>query len=163
LFNNCVTRAQDKSNFAFIFKGVDLSLVTFADDLLNLSCTFQGCSSTFELLQDEYEHIGLSFNTDKTVVLPFNYKGNKNSISLSGSEAPLASSLTYLGMPIGANLKKTVNLAMKNYASKIRAAYTSLDSNESYTSKARHSQLYNGLTVPHLLAFAPVWSFFNCG
>ena len=112
------------------------------DDLLNLSCTFQGCSSTFELLQDEYEHIGLSFNTDKTVVLPFNYKGNRNSISLSGSDyVPLASSLTYLGMPIGANLKETVNLAMKNYASKIRAAYTSLASNVSYLSRVHYSQV----------------------
>ena len=34
LFNNCVTGAQDKLNCTFIFKGVDLSLVTFADDLL---------------------------------------------------------------------------------------------------------------------------------
>lgn len=108
LFIHCVTRAQDKSNCTFIFKGVDLSLVTFVDDLLNLFYTFQGCFSTFELLQDEYEHIGLSFNTDKTVVLPFNYKGNRYSISVSSSEAPFASSLTYLGMPIGPNLKETV-------------------------------------------------------
>ena len=40
LFNNCVTGAQDKLNSTFIFKDIDLSLVTFADDLLNLSCTF---------------------------------------------------------------------------------------------------------------------------
>ena len=83
-------------------------LVTFTDDLLNLSRTFQGCPLTLELLQEEYKQIGLSFNTDKTVVLPFNYKGNRNSISLSGSEVPFASHLTYLGMPIGANLKETV-------------------------------------------------------
>ena len=46
LFNNYVTGAQDKLNCTFIFKGVDLLLVMFADDLLNFSCTFQGCSST---------------------------------------------------------------------------------------------------------------------
>jgi hypothetical protein len=30
-------------------------------------------------------------------------------------------------------------------------------------SRVHRSQLYNSLTVPHLLALAPVWSFFNCG
>ena len=146
LFNNCVTGAQDKLNCTFIFKGVDLSLVAFVDDLLNLSCTFQGCSSTFEFLLEEYEHIGLSFNTDKTVVLPFNYKGNRNSKSLSGSEVSFASRLTYLGMPIGANPKETVNLAIKNYASKIRAAYASLASNVSCLRRVHRSHLYNSLT-----------------
>ena len=38
-FNNCVTGSQDKLNCTFIFNGVDLSLFTFADDLLNLFCT----------------------------------------------------------------------------------------------------------------------------
>ena len=163
LFNNCVTGAQDKLNCIFIFKGVDLSLVTFADDLLNLSCTFQGCSSTFEFLQEEYEHIGLSFNTDKTVVLPFNYKGNRSSISLSGSEVSFTSSLTYLGMPIGANLIETANLAITNYGSKMQATHASLASNASYRSRVYRSHLYNSLTVPHSLALAPVWSFINCG
>jgi len=53
-FNNCVTGTQDKLNSAFILKGGDLSLVTFAGDLLNLSCSFQGYSSTFEFLQEDY-------------------------------------------------------------------------------------------------------------
>ena len=121
-----------------IFKGVDLSLVVFADDLLNLSCTFQGCSS---VSPEEYEHIGLSFNTDKTVVLPFNYKENRNSISLSGSEVSFACSLTCLGIPIGANLKETVNLAIKNYASKIWSTYASLTSNVSYLSRVHRSKI----------------------
>jgi hypothetical protein len=30
-------------------------------------------------------------------------------------------------------------------------------------SRDHRSQLYNSLTVPHKLALAPVWSFFNCG
>ena len=55
LFNNCVTGAQNKLNYAFIVKEVDFSQVTFADNLLNFSCIFQGCSSTFELLQEDYE------------------------------------------------------------------------------------------------------------
>ena len=33
LFSNCVTGAQDKLNCTFIFKGVDVLLVIFADDL----------------------------------------------------------------------------------------------------------------------------------
>jgi len=54
--------------------------------------------------------------TDKTVVLPFNYKENKSSIGLFGPEVPFASSLTFLGRPthIGANPKLAANQAMKN-------------------------------------------------
>ena len=141
LFNNCVTGNQDKLNCTFIFKGVDFSLVTFADDLLNLSCAFQGCSLIFESLQEEYERIGLSFNTDKTVVLPLKYKANRNSISLFGSEVSFACSLTYLGMPIKANLKETVNPVIKSFASKIRAACASLASNVSYLSRVHRSHL----------------------
>ena len=82
---------------------------------------------------------------------------------MSGSEVPFASSLTYLGMLIGANLKETVNLAIKNYASKIQAAYASLASKVSYLGRVHRSQLYNSLAVPHLLALAPLRSFLNCG
>jgi len=71
----------------------------------------------FKLLQEENEHTGLNFNTDKTVILSVNCKGSRSSISLSGSKVCFASRLTYLGMPVGANLKETANLALKNYAS----------------------------------------------
>ena len=75
----------------------------------------------------------------------------------------LASSLTYLGKPIGANLKETANLALKNYACKIPARYTSLAPNVPYLARVYRPQLYNSLTVPYLLTLSHVWSFFNCG
>ena len=66
-------------------------------------------------------------------------------------------------MPIGANLKETVNLTIINYASNIWAANAYLASNHSYLCKVHHSQLCNSLTVPHILALAPLWSFPYCG
>ena len=52
---------------------------------------------------------------------------------------------------------------MKNFATKIQAAYASMASSFSYLSRVHRSQLYNSLTVSHLLALVPVWSFLNCG
>ena len=66
--------------------------------------------------------------------------------------------LTWAEITIGANLKETVKLAMKNYASKIWTAYASLASNVLYLTRIHRSQLYNSLTDPHLLALAPVFS-----
>jgi hypothetical protein len=78
-------------------------------------------------LQEEHEHIGWSFDIGKTVVLSYKYKGNL-SCSLSGFKISFAGSLSCLGMPVGAILKESANLALKNYACKIQAAYASLTS-----------------------------------
>ena len=52
---------------------------------------------------------------------------------------------------------------MKNFATKIQAAHASMASSFLYLSRVHRSQLYNSLTVSHLLALVPVWYFLNCG
>ena len=74
LFNNSVLNAQKSFNFSCIHHGFNLSLITFADDVLNLSCTFSGCKNAFNQLYNEYENIGLSLNVEKTAVIAYNFK-----------------------------------------------------------------------------------------
>jgi len=39
-FNNSVSAAQCSAEYTCIYGGIDVSLFTYADDVLNLSCTF---------------------------------------------------------------------------------------------------------------------------
>ena len=56
----------------FIFKGLDFSLVNYADDVLNVSRTQAGIEENFRILSDEYNRIGLNFNHSKSEILVFN-------------------------------------------------------------------------------------------
>ena len=68
------------------------SLITFADDVLNLSRTFSGCENAFNQLYNEYKNIGLSFNVEKTAVVAFNFKETNGPIflSLANVQVPLS-------------------------------------------------------------------------
>ena len=54
--------------------GFNLSLIIFADDVLNPSHSFSGCENMFNQLYNGYKNIGLSFNVEKTAVVAFNFK-----------------------------------------------------------------------------------------
>ena len=91
LFKNSVLQAQNSVNFSCIHRGVNLSLMTFADDVLNLSRTFSGCENAFNQFYNEYNNIGLSFNVEKTAVVAFNFKETNDPIflSLANVQVPL--------------------------------------------------------------------------
>jgi hypothetical protein len=55
--------------------GLALSVLMYADDILNQSHTFSGYKSKFSKLIQEYEQIGLSFNMYETVAVGFNLEG----------------------------------------------------------------------------------------
>jgi len=74
LSNNSVLHAQNSVNFSCIYRGFNFSLMTFADDVLNLSRIFGGCENARHELYDGYKDIGLSFNVEKTIVVTFNFK-----------------------------------------------------------------------------------------
>ena len=74
LFNNYVLQAQDKCPTSCIIPSIDTSLVCYADDVLNLSGTLQKASDIFEMLKTEYLKLGLSFNTEKTEIVLFNWQ-----------------------------------------------------------------------------------------
>jgi len=62
LFNNSVLCAQNSVNFICIYHVFNLSLMTFADDVLNLSCIFSGCENAFNQLYNEYQDTGLFYS-----------------------------------------------------------------------------------------------------
>ena len=48
---------------------MDLPLIGYADDVLNLSRSLHGLEADFIKLRQEYAHIGLRFNAKKSEVL----------------------------------------------------------------------------------------------
>ena len=62
---------QKKARISFVFKGLDLSILNYADDILNLSRTVSSVEENFSVLSREYAEIGLNFNASKSEVLAF--------------------------------------------------------------------------------------------
>ena len=72
LYNNSVNDAQQVISPSYICKHIDLSLLGFADDLLNLSRLLSSLENNFSRLEKSYADIGLQFNVEKSAVLFFN-------------------------------------------------------------------------------------------
>ena len=87
-----------------------MSLVNYADDILNLSRSVSGIESNFRVLSNEYANIGLEFNSSKSEVVVFNCRKKELApviFALGSNTVTAAASMTYLGLPIGSNLKAT--------------------------------------------------------
>ena len=46
-FNNSIVKLQSKSIMTYVLRGIDLSLISYADDVLNLSCLLSGLEENF--------------------------------------------------------------------------------------------------------------------
>ncbi|KAK2703419.1 hypothetical protein QYM36_018114 [Artemia franciscana] len=127
LFNNSISTAQSKVAPCCIFKGIDVSLVGFADDLLNFSRILSSLESNFKILEMEYDEIGLSFNVTKCEVLLFNWNASQPEIQLGSQVVMPSKSIVYLGLPIGETLQHTRALLVKHIEKKIRSLKRSHD------------------------------------
>ena len=126
LFNNSVINAQKKVDTSFIFRGLDLSLLNYADYILNLSRTIALIEKNFASLSEEYNDIGLNFNPSKSQCFKFNSKrpgSDSTTVTLGDSDIELSSSLTYLGLPLGTDLKSTCAGLLGYFSTKARKAY----------------------------------------
>ena len=54
--------------------GLNLSLVSYADDILNISRSIERIASIFEILTRGSADIGLDFNPEKSEIVFFNRK-----------------------------------------------------------------------------------------
>ena len=149
---------------SFIFRGLDLSLLNYADDILNLSRTLALIEKNFASLSEEYNDIGLKFNPSKSECIKFNSKrpgSDSTTVTLGDSDIELSSSLTYLGLPLGTDLKSTCAGLLGHFSTKARTAYVLLVNAKTRYSKNVLARLYNAYTIPHVLALAPFWKLFT--
>ena len=96
LYNNSVPKSQNSVKISFIFRGMDLSLLNYTDDILNTSRCLSRIVENFGILSTAYKQIGFAFNTTQSV---------------------------YLGMPIGSNRVFTRALQINRFGEKMKVAY----------------------------------------
>ena len=124
-FNNSTVKPQSKSNLTYILRGIDLSLISYADDVLNLSCLLRGLEENFIQFQVKYGKIGLQFNEEKSDVMLFNAKqGSAVDVRLVGATVRLAEHIVYLGIPIGWSMLETRHLLQSHLQKQISLAYS---------------------------------------
>ena len=145
LFNNYVLQSQDKGPTSCILSSIDASLVCYADDVLNLIRTLQKASDNFETLKTEYLKLGLSFNTEKTEIVLFNWQKTPHMPSLLFGEnlVNTADHINYLGVLIGSFLGHTRLLLIKHLNRRISGSYASIVSAKFRFSRLLLARLYN--------------------
>ena len=72
LFNNNVLYAQSKCLSSCIEAATNVTLVCYADDVLNLSRSLQHIEEKFSILEGEYSQLELELNSKESEVLLFN-------------------------------------------------------------------------------------------
>lgn len=150
---------QQKVLTTCIFNGIDVSLANYADDILDISRTAFGIEENFGILDREYKRIGLRFNESKTEFLVFNHRSDcPTNVQLGEHVIKAQDTLTYLGVPIGSNLRATRQLLKDFFARKARNAYGLLVALKFKFNRRILASVYNAFAVPHLLALAPFWS-----
>ena len=158
LFNNGVLDAQSAVPTSFIFAGLDLSLVCYADDILNVSRTIQRISEIFATLQSEYAKLGLQFNAEKSEVVFFNWKqASPRDIPLGNSRIKPVDHITYLGLPIGSSVMHTRQLLIAHIERRVGLSYASFVTNKLRFNRHLLSKLFNSVALPHYLYISPFW------
>ena len=72
LYNNSVIESQNDVEMRFVFRGIDISLLNYADDILNLSRSFGMIEKNFDVLSNPYSKINLSFKESRSEIVVFN-------------------------------------------------------------------------------------------
>jgi hypothetical protein len=161
-FNNSVIPAQESYLKFCISKSLDLSLVCFADDLLNIARELGRIEENFKIFEREYAAIGLEFIPSKSKVLLSNWPETlkPESITLGNTNIAPADHITYLGLPIGQTLKHTRALLIKHLEKRTSFAYSKMVAKKFSFNRMILARLYNALVLPHFLYLSPVWQTF---
>ena len=138
---------------------VNLSLVYYADDILNLSRTLQSITESFGILGAEYQKVGLEFISFKSIIVVFNWKTDSSAPSItlgSGSVQPIEH-LMNLGLPIASSIRHTRELLLEEIRRIIPAAYASIVSCKLRFTQPLLGSLCNVVALPYIVYTAPFW------
>ena len=93
-----------------IFKGIDVSLANYADDILGVNRTAFGIEENFRILDREHKRIGIRFNESKTEFLVFNHRSDcPTNVQLGEHIIKAQDTLTHLGVTLGQIFASRVN------------------------------------------------------
>ena len=115
LYNNSIIEAQKYVKPSFIFRGVDITLLNYADDILNISRSLTRIEENFDILNEMYGGIGLSFNSSKSEFIVFNGDSSGAVCKFGNQQVIGSSSIMYLGLPISSDMISTRAGLLRNF------------------------------------------------
>ena len=152
---------RKKARISFVFKGLDLSILNYTDDILNLNRTVSSVEENFSVLSREYAEISLNFNASKSVVLPFGKSvGDVGCVQLGNQSVQLSACIKNLGLLIGDSVKTTWALLISHLREKLRKAFGVLVRCKSCYSRRIFACVCYAFVMPHVLALTPFWNMF---
>ena len=153
---------QKKARLSFVFNGLDLSILNFADNILILSRTVSSAEENFSVLSREYAKISLNFNASKSKLLVFGKSiGDAGCVQLGNQSAQLSTSIKYRGLPMGDSLKTTWTLLISDLSEKFGEAFGVLVCSKCCYSICILAHVYNAFVMPHILALTSFWNMFT--
>ena len=164
LYNNSIIVPQESAKTCCIYLGIDVSLINYADDILNASRSVSRVEDNYNILSDEYAKIGLAFNTAKSEVVVFRRNAKDStpiSVLLGDTAVSSKPSLTYLGLPIASDLRSTREALVEHFSEKARKAYGLLLPCKRMYNRHILGRLYSVFVIPHVLSLSPFWSLFT--
>ena len=168
--NISFVKSQSKSNLTYFLRGIDLSLINQADDVISLSHLLRYVDENFIQFQLKYEKIYLEFNEKKSDVLLFNAKhGFAVDVMVDGAAVRLAKHIVYLGIPIGRSMVETRHLWQSHLKKHISLPYSRVLVYKGHFDRQILAHLYNAIALPHYLYLSPFWRILqrmirkNCG
>ena len=164
LFNTLTSKVTKQISGGLSLDLCDLSLISYADDLLMLSFSLSLLQDNLDKLVSGYRAIGLQVNGKKTEFLVFNSTKRdapEPTVSVDSATIAPSSSLKYLGLLYGRDKKATRILCLDTLMSNLRISYAKLAPLKYSYNRQILARLYRAVALPHILYLSPVWEWFT--
>lgn len=160
IFNNALIDLQSVISPTYILNGTDLSIISYADDVLLISRSFEGLMRNIKRLVDKYADYDLYFNTKKTEFLIYNNRYNKSfEFTFPGTDVRIVNGLKlrYLGINLGSDRFSVAKFIISYVETGIRISYAKICRNRVRMSRRCLTKLFNAVAIPHVLYISPFW------
>lgn len=162
IFNSAIYSVTRFVRGTFFLEGLDLSFISYADDLLLLSSTLRGLQENLRLLVTLYRRIGLRVNIEKTEFIVFSGTNSTNSnLVLDGIRIQQSQSLNYLGITYGQTPRSTRGLLAESVCKSIRSAYGKAVKCKWSFNRFIKSKLFNAVVSPAIWYISPLWEMLS--
>ena len=155
---------RQKNISPYIIDGhIDISHLSYADDILLLADNLSSMERAFEALQASLSNIGLAIEPSKTefMIVNQNEKTHSESLKVGSITLPKSDSLKYLGAHFGSSIRATRTLVINELKKKLRKTYGLLAKVKGQFDKYTLGKLYNSMFAPHVFFLTPFWKLFS--
>ena len=163
IFVNDIHKIFDAPCMPPVINDRSISSLSFADDLVIFSESFNGLSESVKRLENYCNSWGLKVNADKTKILVFNKAFSKSvknlTCSIDGQPITSVKSYTYLGVDVSntGNFSQACDTLYKKSLRALFSLYSTLDVRANTPLANLYLKLFDSLIKPILLYGCDIW------